>query len=106
MGGKAREKTDRLVNALLLKIESQAILIRNVPEEFHYERDPKDGPYVNLALVTDASYLVSQDKDLLDLMTTSSDVALQFRFHYPFLRILKAVDFVREIDKARGYDSQ
>jgi hypothetical protein len=93
-----------LVNALLLKIESQAILIRNVPEEFHYERDPKDEPYVNLALVTNASYLVSQDKDLLDLMTTSSDVALQFRFRYPFLRILKAADFVTEIERERGHD--
>lgn len=98
--------TDRLVNALLLKIESQAILIKNIPEEFHYERDPKDEPYVNLALVANASYLVSQDKDLLDLMTTSSDAALQFRFRYPFLRILKATDFLREIESAREHESQ
>jgi predicted nucleic acid-binding protein len=108
LGGKAREKfprlTDRLVNALLLKIENRAILIKNIPEEFHYERDPKDVPYLNLALVANASYLVSQDKDLLDLMTTSSDAALRFRFRYPFLRILKAADFVREIDRGRGRD--
>jgi putative PIN family toxin of toxin-antitoxin system len=97
--------TDRLVNALIMKIESQAILIKNIPEEFHYGRDPKDEPYVNLALVANASYLVSHDKDLLDLMTTSSDAALRFRFRYPFLRILKATDFVREIDRQRGQDS-
>jgi putative PIN family toxin of toxin-antitoxin system len=97
--------TDRLVNALIMKIESRAIIIKNVPEEFHYERDPKDEPYVNLALVANASYLVSQDKDLLDLMTISSDAALGFRFRYPFLRILKAADFVREIDRERGRDS-
>jgi putative PIN family toxin of toxin-antitoxin system len=97
--------TDRLVNALLLKIENRAILIKNIPEEFQYERDPKDEPYVNLALVANASHLVSQDKDLLDLMTTSSDAALRFRFRYPFLRILKAADFVREIDRERVRDS-
>jgi uncharacterized protein len=97
--------TDRLVNALIMKIESRAIIIKNVPEEFHYERDPKDEPYVNLALVVNASYLVSQDKDLLGLMTISSDAALRFRFRYPFLRILKAADFVREIDRERGRDS-
>jgi len=88
--------TDRLVNALIQKIESGAILIRNVPEEFHYQRDPKDEAYVNLAMVTNASYLVSQDKDLLDLMTSASDEALRFRLRYPSLRILKAADFVKE----------
>src|SRR2546428_4163237 len=68
---KLRGLTDRLVNALLQKIESQAILIRNVPEEFHYERDPKDEPYVNLAIVTGSTFLVSKDKDLLDLVSSA-----------------------------------
>ncbi|HEY2963017.1 MAG TPA: putative toxin-antitoxin system toxin component, PIN family [Pyrinomonadaceae bacterium] len=31
---------DRIVNAFLTKLEAKAILIANVPEEFHYERDP------------------------------------------------------------------
>lgn len=88
---------ERLINALFLKIESRAIFIKNVPEEFHFERDPKDEPYVNLAIIANASYLVSQDKDLLDLMTASSAPDLRFRSRYPFLRILKAADFVREI---------
>ena len=96
--------TDRLVNALLLKIESRAIFIKNVPEEFHYERDPKDEPYVNLAIVANASYLVSQDKDLLDL-TVDSDPALRFHSRYPFLQILKAADFVREIARKRQSES-
>lgn len=96
--------TDRLVNALLLKIESRAIFIKNVPEEFHYERDPKDEPYVNLAIVANASYLVSQDKDLLDL-TMDSDPVLRFRSRYPFLQILTATDFVREIARKRQNES-
>src|SRR5258706_3543514 len=33
---------DRIVNAFLSKLEAKAILIVNVPEEFHYERDPDD----------------------------------------------------------------
>ena len=94
--------TDRLVNALLQKIERQAVLIKNVPEEYYLERDPKDECYINLALVTNASYLVSKDNDLLDLMTTSSPVALEFRRRYPFLRILKAEEFVREIEREKA----
>lgn len=94
---KLRGLTDRLVNALLQKIESQTIFIRNVPEEFHYKRDPKDEPYVNLAIVTNATFLVSKDKDLLDLMSSASEEALRFRVRYPFLRIMQATDFVREM---------
>lgn len=90
--------SDRIVNALLVKLEGKAILITNVPEEYHYDRDPDDEMYLNLAIVANASYLVSKDNDLLDLMIADTDVARQFRLRYPFLRILKAPDFVREME--------
>jgi putative PIN family toxin of toxin-antitoxin system len=91
---------DRVVNAFLTKLEARAILLANVPEEFHYERDPDDEMYINLAIVADAAYLVSQDNDLLDLMTTSKDIARQFRSRYPFLRIMTAADFVTALESA------
>lgn len=75
---------DRLVNALLQKIERQAILIRNVPEEYRFERDPKDECYINLALVTQAVCLVSRDKDLLDLTATTSPACSNFSGAIPF----------------------
>jgi putative PIN family toxin of toxin-antitoxin system len=53
---------DCIVNAFLTKLEAKAILITNVPEEFHYERDPNDEMYNNLAIVSNAAYLVSRDK--------------------------------------------
>ena len=95
---------DRIVNAFLTKLEAKAILIANVSEEFHYERDPDDEMYLNLAIVADATYLVSRDKDLLDLMTTSTDIARQFRSRYPFLRIMKAAEFIAAIESAAALD--
>ena len=89
---------DRIVNAFLTKLEAKAILVTNVPEEFHYERDPDDEMYINLAIIVNAAYLVSRDKDLLDLMTTSTDIARQFRSRYPFLRIITAADFITAIE--------
>ena len=91
---------DRIVNAFLTKLEAKAILITNVPEEFHYERDPYDEMYINLAIVSNAAYLVSRDKDLLDLTTTSTGIARQFRSRYPFLRIVTAAEFVTTFESA------
>lgn len=92
---------DRIVNALLAKMEAKAILTTNIPEEYHYERDPDDEMYLNLAIVSNASYLVSKDDDLLDLMSTDTDVGRRFRVRYPFLRILRAADFVRDIESQK-----
>ena len=89
---------DRIVNAFLTKLEAKAILIANVPEEFHYERDPDDEMYINLAIVVNATYLVIRDQDLLDLMTTATDIARQFRSRYPFLRVIKAADFISRFE--------
>jgi len=91
---------ERIVNAFLTKLEAKAIPIANVPEEFHYERDPDDEMYINLAIVSNATYLVSRDNDLLDLMTTSTDVARQFRSRYPFLRIMTAAAFITAIESS------
>src|SRR5689334_4932625 len=53
--------TDRIVNAFFIQLEAKALPITNVPEEFRYERDPDDEMFINLAIVTDAAYLVSKD---------------------------------------------
>lgn len=95
--GKLPAISDRIVNALLVKLEGKAILISNVPEEYRYERDPNDEMYLNLAIVASASYLVSRDDDLLDLMRADTEVARRFRVRYPFLQILTATDFVKKI---------
>jgi len=47
--------------------ESKAVLLSEVPRVMALDRDPKDEPYLNLALAAQAQYLVSRDLDLLDL---------------------------------------
>jgi predicted nucleic acid-binding protein len=39
-----------------------------VPVFFHYDRDPDDEHVLNLAIATKATYVVTRDNDLLDLM--------------------------------------
>ena len=55
-----------------------------------FPRDPKDEPYINLALAANADYLVTRDNDLLDLMNDSD-----FRQQFPGLTILDPVAFLR-----------
>jgi putative PIN family toxin of toxin-antitoxin system len=70
----------------LQNVRAKAIMASDVPKVFTYPRDTDDEPYVNLAIVTAAKFLVSRDKDLLDLMNDAD-----FRTLYPSLTILDPV---------------
>ncbi len=62
-------KIESLINFLLETSE----FVDRVPRHFEYARDPKDEPYINLAVETEANFIVSRDSDLLDLMKSHSD---------------------------------
>lgn len=85
-----QERTDELVEGLL----DRASMIELAPKQFIYERDPKDEPYINLAIAAGAAYLVSWDNDLLDLMK-DTDKGKAFRAAYPQINIIDPVSFLR-----------
>lgn len=64
----------------------------DVPEVALLARDPKDEPYINLALAAGAAFLVSRDNDLLDLMTDP-----EFRGRFPGLQIVDPATLLREL---------
>lgn len=97
--------TPERVETFVCEIAALSIPISNVPEEFHYQRDPEDEPYVNLALVTEARYLVSLDRDLLDLMDMMSEEGRRFQRRYPMLKIVKPADLLTEIARHREESS-
>lgn len=76
-------------------MDKLGILVKDVPRAFKYPRDPKDEPYVNLAIVGGAKYLVSRDNDLLDLMHAETVDGHAFSQVYPSLTILDPVAFLR-----------
>ena len=71
------------VKAFLQNVESKALVPPAVPRAFTLARDPKDEPYLDLAIFVRAQYLVTRDNDLLDLMKDEG-----FRTRYPGLTIL------------------
>lgn len=91
--------TDQIVEAFLLRLRKTTHLISKVPKKFSYPRDPDDEPYINLAAKTTADFLVSRDKDLLDLMTGYTIEAKQFRQKFRFLRVVEPLEFLKEMQK-------
>jgi predicted nucleic acid-binding protein len=80
------------MKSTLQNVQSKAVAVDEVPRIYALERDRKDEPYLNLALEVRARYLVSRDRDLLDLM---SDEA--FSATYPELIILDPPSFLQAI---------
>ena len=59
-------------------------------------RDPKDEPYLNLAIATKTSFIVSRDNDLLDLMRWDQAEGREFQKRFRFLRVVTPEAFLTE----------
>jgi putative PIN family toxin of toxin-antitoxin system len=70
----------------------------SVSARFHYLRDPKDSPLIELAIVGDGTHLISMDRDLLALPAGRDEAAKRFRQRLPHLAVLTAFDFVKLIE--------
>jgi putative PIN family toxin of toxin-antitoxin system len=99
---KIREKfagrlTDAKVDELLGHLGRHSAFIADVPKVFSLGRDPKDEAYINLALVAGAAYIVSRDKDLLDLMNEGNVEGQALRALSPLLRVADPVRFLTAV---------
>jgi putative PIN family toxin of toxin-antitoxin system len=73
------QMTDQRIDAFLEWLLFRPVLVSRVPHRFKYPRDPDDEPYINLALAAHADYLVTSDRELLDLKTGYSAPCKRFR---------------------------
>jgi putative PIN family toxin of toxin-antitoxin system len=86
--------TGDFIDVFLDRIEHIGTRMEPVPALFQFPRDPDDEPYMNLAVDGAAQYLVTRDRDLLDLAEPTTDEARQI---CPGLRILDPVKLLREL---------
>jgi len=87
---------DRIA-AFLGRISNLATSVKDVPSEFRYERDPDDEPYLNLAIASKAEFLVTRDRDLLDLMKENNSDGHRLQAQAADLRILDPAAFLQAI---------
>lgn len=93
--------TPKAVDAFLARYLRAANWFPSVPETYAVQRDPKDSKYVNLALAAEAPYLVTTDRDLLDLMQIATKEGREFMQKFSRLKILNPVAFLTEIRRAK-----
>lgn len=77
----------------------KSTIVEVVPRAMSFERDPKDEPYLNLAIAGQADFVVTRDaKHLLSFSAEDSPEAIVFRRTYPGIRIIDPSAFLRELD--------
>jgi len=86
--------TDEIGEVFLKEVLSKSKQLKNARPVFKYARDRKDEKYLNLAIEAEADFIVSRDKDLLDLMTGIDDKSKEFRQRFRRLKIVKPVEFL------------
>ena len=91
------ELTDEIVDDFLKGLRSTAEITSYVPKRFSYPRDIDDESYLNLAIEAEANYVVSRDKDLLDLMTGYSDECKEFRQRFRSLAVIEPIEFLTAV---------
>jgi putative PIN family toxin of toxin-antitoxin system len=89
--------TIRFVDEFLHRMGSLAVFIEHVPPTFRSTRDPDDEIYVNLALAGQARYLVTRDRDLLDLEIENNPEGRDLRRLNAGFRILDPVELLRQL---------
>ena len=72
---------------------SKAQNLTKIPNRFAYKRDPKDEKY--LAVEAEAEFIISRDRDLLDLMTGFDDDGNEFRQRFRHLKVVEPLEFLR-----------
>jgi putative PIN family toxin of toxin-antitoxin system len=85
--------TSQAVDAFLAQHLRTAKWVSDVPERYVLARDPKDSKYLNLAIAAHATYVVTSDLDLLDLMDANSPAGQDFRGRFPDVRIVEPAAF-------------
>lgn len=96
--------TEPMVEKYLEHLAQKSFFIRTVPKKFTLTRDSDDEPYINLAIETEADYIVTRDKDLLDLMIGYDVESKEFRQKTRPLKVVEPLEFLKIVEERAKKD--
>jgi len=86
--------TPERVEAMMHHLADLAVVVQPVPTHLAFPPDPKDEPYINLAIEGRAGSLVTRDRALLRLSNASEPLSVCLRALNPILRVLEPEAFL------------
>ena len=92
------EITTKQVEFFVGYISDISELIDPISHEFVFERDPKDEIFIDLAIKAGADFIVTGDKDMLDLMTGYTIECKEFRRRFRQLKIISPLEFLAVLE--------
>jgi putative PIN family toxin of toxin-antitoxin system len=102
IGARFPDLTSHRIEEFIADLLRVATLVPDPPAMFRYDRDPDDAHYVDAALTTGAMLVVSNDKDLLDLMNDRNADGLALRKSHPTFAVVTPPRFLEIIRAAAG----
>jgi len=91
--------TAERVNAFVAEIASLAVEIAHPPNVFALPRDPKDEPFIDLAVAGDADFIVTwNERHLTYLMKQDTPEGRDFVSRYPKIGIVTPPQLLRLLD--------
>ncbi|MBM3997637.1 MAG: putative toxin-antitoxin system toxin component, PIN family [Planctomycetes bacterium] len=84
--------TDEVADEFVEHLIDISHAVDQVPAAYRLGRDPDDEPYLNLAIAAKAAFVVSRDKDILDLMNDDAFVKA-----YPDLKVVDPPTFASHV---------
>lgn len=94
-----QDLTDEIVGAFLKRLQKLSVLVRPVPKKFSYPRAEDDAPYINLVVEAGAGFIISRDRDLLDLMKGHSTECKEFRQRFRTLLVVEPLEFLKFLEE-------
>ena len=92
--------TNERVASFLLLLAGRSRFVERITPEFKLPRDPKDEPYLNLAITARAKHLVTwNEKHLTYLMDGKTSESIDFLARFPYLQILSPPAFLDAMKK-------
>jgi putative PIN family toxin of toxin-antitoxin system len=95
--------TPRRVALALHRLRYVADYYRTVRARFEFPRDPRDAPFVELAIAGGATHIVTLDPDLLSLPRSRTDAGRRFRQRLPRVEVLPPVALLRGHGASLGW---
>jgi putative PIN family toxin of toxin-antitoxin system len=93
--------TAEAVAALIAEIESVAVKVSSPPTVIALPRDPKDEPFIDLAVAGDGQFIVTwNERHLTYLVRQDTPEGKDFCARFPNIRIVTPPEFLSVLDAA------